>query len=42
LLIIAGQLVPFLIGAYDHPVVQTPHLDALVDDGLRFDAVYTP
>src|SRR5690348_5599054 len=42
LLIIADQLVPFLMGAYDHPVVQTPHLDALVEDGVRFDAAYTP
>jgi choline-sulfatase len=38
----ADQLTPFLMGAYDHPVVQTPHLDALVDEGVRFDAAYTP
>jgi choline-sulfatase len=42
LLIMADQLTPFLMGAYDHPVVQTPNLDALVDEGVRFDAAYTP
>ncbi len=29
LLIMADQLTPFLTGAYDHPVVQTPNLDRL-------------
>lgn len=42
LLIMADQLVPFLTGAYDHPVVQTSHLNGLVDQGVRFDAAYTP
>src|SRR5687767_1618531 len=42
LLIMADQLGPFLTGAYDHPVVQTPHLDRLAADGVRFDAAYTP
>lgn len=42
LLIIADQLVPFLMGAYDHPVVKTPHLDRLVEHGVRFNAAYTP
>jgi choline-sulfatase len=35
-------LVPFLTGAYGHPVVRTPHLDALAARGVRFDAAYTP
>ena len=42
LLIMADQLVPFLTGAYGHPVVKTPHLDRLVEHGVRFDAAYTP
>lgn len=42
LLIMADQLVPFLTGAYDHPVVQTPHLNRLTEHGVRFDAAYTP
>lgn len=42
LVIMADQLVPFLMGAYGHPVVKTPHLDRLVERGVRFDAAYTP
>jgi choline-sulfatase len=42
LLIMADELTPFLTGAYGHPVVQTPHLDALVRQGVRFDAAYSP
>lgn len=42
LLIMADQLTPFLTGAYGHPVVQTPHLDRLAAEGIRFDAAYTP
>ncbi|MDQ3930890.1 MAG: sulfatase-like hydrolase/transferase, partial [Chloroflexota bacterium] len=42
LLIMADQLVPFLMGAYGHPVVKTPYLDRLVERGVRFDAAYTP
>src|SRR3954452_7786744 len=42
LLIMADQLVPFLTGAYDHPVVHTPALNGLVESGVRFDAAYTP
>ncbi len=42
LLIMADQLVPFLTGAYGHPVVKTPHLDQLVQQGVRFEAAYTP
>ena len=42
LLIMADQLVPFLMGAYNHPVVKTPHLDGVAERGVRFDAAYTP
>ncbi|HHZ90247.1 TPA: choline-sulfatase [Candidatus Poribacteria bacterium] len=41
LLIMADQLMPFLMGAYGHPVVKTPNLDRLVEQGVRFDAAYT-
>jgi choline-sulfatase len=42
LLIMADQLVPFLTGAYGHPLVQTPNLDRLAAGGIRFDSAYTP
>jgi choline-sulfatase len=42
LLIMADQMVPFLTGAYDHPVVKTPNLDRLAAEGIRFDAAYSP
>jgi choline-sulfatase len=42
LLIMADQLVPFLTGAYGHPVVQTPNLNRLAAGGICFDAAYTP
>ena len=40
LLIMADQLAPQFTGTYGHPVVKTPHLDALANRGLRFDAAY--
>jgi choline-sulfatase len=42
LLVMADQLIPFLTGAYGHPVVQTPNLDRLAEQGIRFDAAYSP
>jgi choline-sulfatase len=42
LFIMADQMIPFLTGAYGHPVVKTPSLDRLVEQGVRFDAAYSP
>ena len=42
LFVIADQMIPFLTGAYGHPVVQTPNLDRLVREGVRFDSAYSP
>ena len=41
LMIICDQMVAELSGAYGHPVVETPHLDHLVEEGVRFDNAYT-
>ncbi|NND76414.1 MAG: choline-sulfatase [Ilumatobacter sp.] len=40
LLVMADQLAPHFTGTYGHPIVQTPHLDALAERGARFDAAY--
>ncbi|MEM7034808.1 MAG: choline-sulfatase [Chloroflexota bacterium] len=40
LLIMADQLAPQFTGTYGHPVVKTPHMDALAARGARFDAAY--
>ena len=40
LLIIADDLNNDL-GTYGHPVVKTPHIDALTEKGIRFDAAYS-
>lgn len=37
----ADQLAPQFTGTYGHPIVQTPHLDALAGRGMRFDAAYS-
>ena len=39
-LIMADQLAPQFTGPYGHPLVQTPHMDALAERGVRFDAAY--
>jgi len=38
--IMADQLSPQFCGTYGHPLVKTPHIDALADRGMRFDAAY--
>lgn len=38
--IMADQLAPQFTGAYGHPLVKTPHMDALAARGTRFDAAY--
>ena len=40
LVVMADQLAPHFTGTYGHPVVRTPHLDALAERGARFDAAY--
>ncbi len=40
LVLMADQLAPQFTGAYGHPVVQTPHIDALAEKGARFDSAY--
>ena len=40
-LIMADQLAPQFTGAYGHPIVKTPSIDALAGQGMRFDAAYT-
>ena len=39
-IVMADQLAPHFTGAYGHPVARTPHMDALADRGMRFDAAY--
>ncbi len=39
-IIMADQLAPQFCGAYDHPIVKTPHMDSLAQRGARFDAAY--
>ncbi|NND05184.1 MAG: sulfatase-like hydrolase/transferase [Saprospiraceae bacterium] len=39
-IISADEMVPMLLGTYGHPVVKTPHIDQLAQQGVRFDAAY--
>jgi len=40
LVIMADQLAPQFCGTYGHPLVKTPHMDALATQGMLFDAAY--
>ena len=40
LYVMADQLAPHFTGTYGHPLVKTPHLDALAEKGARFDSAY--
>ncbi len=42
LLVIADQMTPLLTGLYGHSVVKTPHLNKLAENGVLFDAAYSP
>ena len=39
-LIMADQLAPQFTGAYGHPLVRTPHMEALAVNGTRFNSAY--
>ncbi|RPI84818.1 MAG: choline-sulfatase [Chloroflexi bacterium] len=41
LMIVADQMVADLMGAYGHRVVQTPNINRLADEGIRFESAYT-
>lgn len=41
LLIQCDQMIARLTGAYGHPVVETPNLNRLVEEGIRFDNAYS-
>lgn len=40
LVIMSDEHSPKMLGCYGHPVVQTPHLDALAQRGTRFSSAY--
>lgn len=42
LFIMSDQLIAALTGTYGHPAAHTPNLDHLAEQGVRFDAAYTP
>jgi choline-sulfatase len=41
LVLMSDQHNPGILGSADHPMVRTPHLDALAASGTRFTAAYT-
>ena len=30
------------LGSYGHPVIQTPHIDSLANEGMKFTSNYSP
>lgn len=42
LLIVCDQMTAHLTGVYGHPVVRTPNLSSLAEQGFRFDNAYSP
>jgi choline-sulfatase len=42
LFIMADQLAARYLRSYGHPLVKTPHLDRLAEDGVVFENAYTP
>lgn len=42
LIIMADQHSPKALGCYGHPLVKTPNLDKLAEDGTRFTNAYSP
>ena len=40
LMIMADQLPASCVGAYGHPIVKTPHIDALAERGVAFRSAY--
>jgi choline-sulfatase len=41
LFILSDQHNRDMLGCYGHPLVETPHLDRLAENGVRFDSAYT-
>ena len=41
LVIQADQLNPSMLGAYNNPLANTPHIDALAEHGVTFDSAYS-
>jgi choline-sulfatase len=41
LIIQADQLAPQFLASYGHPLVKTPNIDKLADEGVVFDSAYT-
>jgi choline-sulfatase len=41
LMIMADQLSASAVGAYGHPTIKTPHMDALASTGTLFESAYT-
>ena len=40
LIVMADQLKPHIVGAYGHPLIRTPNIDRLAEQGTTFDSAY--